>query len=99
MAGILINLAAGEDPREYTRDTILIKRDDSDVFYSTTRASFFEHYDKKQKLLLAKYEEKIKRQDAKIADLTQAFKDFTGKVQKSNAKLIELVENFIKENQ
>lgn len=81
----IINLSPGVNVNDFKNGDVLIYDFEKKEFYTINQAVFFD-----------KYNEQIKELKDEFAKEKAANREFTLKIQESNQKLIEMVENFIK---
>lgn len=96
MPKMIINLRPGVNAENFKNGDILVYDAAKKDFYTVTEETFFDKTNSKINELVKKYDkvvEELKVDNQKKAQENQQFKIM---IQESNAKLIEMVENFIK---
>ena len=96
MPKMIINLRPGVNAENFKNGDMLVYDATKKDFYTVTEETFFDKSNSKINELVKKYDKvvaELKADNQKMAQENQQFKIM---IQESNAKLIEMVENFIK---
>lgn len=84
------------DENSFKDGNLLLYNKDKNYFYAITPQMFLHKQDAEIKKLKKDYEEKEKSMKMKVEELEKEYKEFLINYQKSNEKLLNMVESFIK---
>ena len=84
------------DENSFKDGNLLLYNKDKNYFYAITPQMFLHKQDTEIKKLKKEYEEKEKSMKQKVEELEKEYKEFLINYQKSNEKLLNMVESFIK---
>lgn len=95
MSRMIINLRDDVAKQNFKNGDILVYDSKMKNFYCVTEQSFFDKTNTRINELSKKYDSQIKQLVEENEKLRKENMEFMIKIQESNAKLIEMVENFI----
>lgn len=96
MPKMIINLRPDVKQENFKNGDMLIYDSTKKEFYTVTQETFFDKYESKLNSLKKIYDKKIEEISKEKDEILEINKEFILKIQESNRKLIEMVENFIK---
>lgn len=96
MPKMIIDLKPGINQENFKNGDMLVYDATKKQFYVVTEEAFFDKTNSKINELVKKYDKVVAELKSDNEKMAKANQEFMLKIQESNEKLIEMVENFIK---
>ena len=96
MSKMIINLRAGINKDNFKNGDMLVYDATKKEFYVVTEETFFDKTNARINELVKRYDSKVDKIEKEKEEIEQKTNEFMLKIQESNKKLIDMVDNFIK---
>ena len=96
MSKMIINLRAGINKDNFKNGDMLVYDATKKEFYVVTEETFFDKTNARINELVKRYDSKVEKIEKEKEEIEQKTNEFMLKIQESNKKLIDMVDNFIK---